>query len=316
MRAILVVSILFSISLPGQERASSDPPLSGPILGFVHDRAADAIRPVQGIPGAATLGPAIDVGFPVAAAWFSPAGHALSLSDDGRLYVVDLRAATVVPVENAMATPGRILFSSSGNAALLYSEAARRLQMVSGLPARPVVRELDFPAPDAQPLAVSDDEAALLAAGDVAWLAASGRAPVAIRVRANAAAFRRGARDALMASGDGTLYRIDSGGGAQALPSSADAPPDPAELRLSADGAFAFVAGRAGLLSRIEIATGAAASVDCHCSPAALEPFASGTVFRISDLSGGPLWLLDGSEPRVWFVPALPAHVGRSRRGK
>src|SRR5579862_4325293 len=58
--------------------------LTGPTLGLFFDPQTQAIRPIWGIPGSATAGQPINIGFPVAAGLVSPSqDYALVVSRDG-----------------------------------------------------------------------------------------------------------------------------------------------------------------------------------------------------------------------------------------
>ena len=52
------------------------------------------------------------------------------------------------------------------------------------------------------------------------------------------------------------------------------------------------------------LAAGSRTAIGCACTPATLVPM--GNVFRLTELTGAPLWLLDSgaSTPRTVFVPA------------
>ena len=110
--------------------------LSGPSLGVIYDAAAQAIRPVWGIPGASTTGKRIDTGFAITAAAISPAqDYALAMSADGSLKLVIFTpdGISIQDVKPA-ATPDRMVLSPAGSAAILYYKSAAAVQVVSGLP--------------------------------------------------------------------------------------------------------------------------------------------------------------------------------------
>src|SRR5712692_4937993 len=84
-------------SAPPAEEASIQPVVGGPVLGYVLDGQRQAIRPVNGIPGAAYVGAPLDLNVPIEAAAFSSRSEfALigSAAGDGALYLIrNLRAA-------------------------------------------------------------------------------------------------------------------------------------------------------------------------------------------------------------------------------
>ena len=69
----------------------------------------------------------------------------------------------------------------------------------------------------------------------------------------------------------------------------------------SADRRKLFVTG--AQVMALDIASGDHAEIACGCSPSGLTPM--GSAFRLNELTGEPLWLLDVSaDPRTVFVPA------------
>src|SRR5581483_8016441 len=121
------------------------PAVSAPVLGFVYDSGRSAIRPIRGIPGAALVGDPLDAGFALALAVISPSQEfALAVPRDGSaLRLIDLATLSATAVPGAMASPNHMVFSPSGRAALLYASASEQLQIVTGLPGNPAVREVN-----------------------------------------------------------------------------------------------------------------------------------------------------------------------------
>jgi hypothetical protein len=111
--------------------------ITGPVSGYVVDGRYRAIRPINGIPGAARLGAAVELPFAIDTAAIAAAqDYALvtAANSDGRPSIVrGLRsgAAQAASIDGAIATKG-IAIADSGAAAALYS--ATQLQFVSGLP--------------------------------------------------------------------------------------------------------------------------------------------------------------------------------------
>jgi hypothetical protein len=81
----------------------------------------------------------------------------------------------------------------------------------------------------------------------------------------------------------------------------------PSGLGFSPDGQKLFVASMGNQsVTTIQVATGDRSALACDCTPAALIPM--GSVFRLTELGSGPLWLLDpASERGLVFVPAPAA---------
>lgn len=145
--------------------------VSGPALGLVADRAAGAIRPILGIPGAATWGAPLAVDFATVQTAVAPGGdYALVVAKDG------FRVATVRASDGAVqwlalaetdSAPDLVAFSPRGRAAALYYQTSRRLVVLSGLrDGGPQAAEVDTTSLPAAPslLAISEDASSLLAA--------------------------------------------------------------------------------------------------------------------------------------------------------
>jgi len=83
----------------------------------------------------------------------------------------------------------------------------------------------------------------------------------------------------------------------------------PNGVAFSADGKRVFVSAAAvHAVMSYDAATGAKNVIECECSPSGLVRM--GDVFRLNELSGEPLWMLDAgrSEPRIVFVPAMSSN--------
>src|SRR5215831_9744405 len=68
IRRILIVAAAGALWVQGQEPAR----LSGPVIGFVFDGSARALRPILGIPGASLVGNPLDVGFALESGFVAP----------------------------------------------------------------------------------------------------------------------------------------------------------------------------------------------------------------------------------------------------
>jgi hypothetical protein len=122
------------------------------------------------------------------------------------------------------------------------------------------------------------------------------------------AAFAAGNHDAAVAdAGAGvTLFRDLTGEGV----SQVIAPPDEngaafSALAFSTDGKTLFLATAAlQAVTQLDLSDGSRSRMACNCSPTALARM--GSVFRLMELAGDPLWLLNAPEsaPRIVFVPA------------
>ncbi|HMD70032.1 MAG TPA: hypothetical protein VKF41_01740 [Bryobacteraceae bacterium] len=310
---LLAVSAVPLCGQPGQ--------VGGPVVGFVFDGSAAALRPILGIPGASTLGAPLDAGFGMSWAVVAPRQDSAIVSDSsGALHLLRLGSGIAeVRCSACPATAGAAVFSPSGTAVALYE--AGRVQILTGLPDAPVpganfevVRPSraargGAPAPG---MALSDDGAWLLvsAPGSADLLAANGGPRQLLRTGAYPlVAFAAGGHDAAVADpGRGVLTVIRDVAGASVEQSliALGGIRHARALAFSGDGARLFLAIPAEQsVSAIEIASGTVKTAACDCSPALLT--AMGKVLRLNETGAGPLWLLDGeaaAEPRLVFVPA------------
>jgi hypothetical protein len=293
--------------------------INGPVTGYVFDAQSQALRPIRGIPGAAVIGDAVDLGVAVSSAWVAPkSDSALIVTTDGavRLFRLDGGSATERKPEG-MVTPERAMFSPSGTALALVTPGSVRIY--KGLPDAPVVAgTVELPAdravvgatsygkrprPGGGPVAVSDDGMYLLygngnavellgVAGDSRKLADA--APGAMPL------FAPGGHDAAVIDTQALTLVQDAAGAAtvRKLPGvtglkGADFSPDGKRLLLAGTS-----------VTTVDLASGDRAQIACDCKPAGLSRM--GSAFRLTDLGTGPLWLLDvANDPKIVFVPAV-----------
>ncbi len=169
---IWIVVALICLLLPRTIAAQdSTTAVSGPALGLVADRAAGTIRPILGIPGAATWGAPLTVDFATAQMNVAPgADFALAVAKENfRLAIVRAAGgpAEWIALEPPSGAPDLVAFSPRGRAAAIYYREAGRLVVVSGLrDAAAQVAEVDITSLPgaANLLAVSEDGSSLLAA--------------------------------------------------------------------------------------------------------------------------------------------------------
>ena len=319
MRLIYPIFLLFASLIP----AGAQPGIAIPSLGFVFDSSVGGIRPIRGIAGAATLGSPLNSGSALESAAISPLqDFALAVSsDDGGVRIIRFQDAgpSVLPLSTGMSSPDRMVFSPSGSAAILYRQDSGRIQILTGLPDTPVIRDLSVAGlnPPAA-LAITDDGNLALVAGqdsDPSWMvgADGNLVPLALPGSTMAVAFRRGSHDLLSAtraerslSGSGCRHR--SGVPPPDLSSCGAIASEPVAVQFSFDGANSYAIGANGTVLAVELATGSSQTVSCGCRPAALEPLRPGTMFRLTAISSLPLMLFDASagDLHVWFVPPDP----------
>ena len=308
----LVLGLLFD---PGPIVAQS---VAGPVLGYVLDRTAGALRPIRGIPGAATMGDPIELDASLADVSISPEqDYALAAdSNGGDLVLIDLTGGAVARrFAGAFVRPQRVAISPGGGTAALVDLDERRVQILSGLPNAPSATRdlsLDPGLTDIEALAVSDDGTSLLVATRGAvYVAREQGFERLIEARVpRAISYFRNSHDALIADFEANHVVLvrDITGAAETstLASQRNGIVRPVAVQPSADGRRVFVANsRTARISVIDLETGDVTHLACSAVPAGLFPLRGGSVFRLNELAGTPLFVLDGGaeRARIVFVP-------------
>ena len=302
---ILVSLCLLACSLYGQAGK-----LARPSMGFVFDPSTQTLRRIEGIPGAALVGSAVDFGFAVSSAVVAPRLDSVFVMADGncRAHLFRLTADALRELAvDSMSGCFQAIYSPTGTAAALLSSGS--VLVIKGLPDAPVVAATVSLRPNPRPqrplphtLAISDDGAYLLygTGGPIELIGVAGNSR---QIMAGAlAAFAPGGHDAaVIHSGKLTLFQDIAGA---ATERSFDAIETPSALAFSPDGQKLFVTSVGHqLVTTIQVATGDRTELPCDCTPSTLAPM--GSLFRLNELGAEPLWLLDtASERGLVFVPA------------
>ena len=314
----LFVSVLAIVVAPFAPAIHAQGRITAPVMGYAFDSSAQGIRSISGFPGASLIDGPVDLGAAPASAAVSPRqDYAIFTADDGAVRLVSLPDLETRNLVAATDNPTRIVFSPSGSAAGLFQEEPRRIQIFTQMPQEPsLAREISLAgiSGDVTAAAVSDDGGLvlLLASGDPrAWLSSGGDpVPFAQAAGTAAIAFRGGSGQAVTVTREGQVTLLTdpaSGADGRALWPADERTADPAAVRFSADGASVYVASRGGSIAALPIDGGEADFVSCGCHPSGLFPLLAGTLFRLNQISSGPLMLVDvsGAPLRTWFVPAF-----------
>ena len=319
MRQKWLLQILMAILLAGVAAAQSGTALSGPTMGLVFDSSQSALRPIRGIPGAATLGDPVNLGFALASATVSPRqDYALALkADDSSLVLVRAGGASAA-VPGARPAPALVVFSPAGTAVALYDSGAGRVQILTGLPdAAAVQSDIDISALAGPVAALAVDDAGsslFLAAGaaeavslyrvgmdGASQFLASFRSVAALRLSGNG-------REALLAdSAAGAVYVIRELRGAghlEMIASGRDGLGAPIAVEADPAGRI-FVADQAGNVTILDRSRGSVVSLPCGCAPAGLFRLSGTATFRLTEPSDAPMWVLDasGADARIVAIP-------------
>jgi hypothetical protein len=301
--------------------------VTGPQMGYVFDGPARAVRPVLGVPGSSVMGGALQFGYDLAAVSISPsADWGVATAADGALHFVRFSggSAAEISFSGSSVKPDRVVFSPSGASVALI--AGGHVQTFSGFPSSAtLVATMDLvgataqrlqaesvrrPVQPAASIALSDDGAWLLtvAGGSVQLVGSGGSHAIGAAGRLSLVAFAPAGHDAVLADPSArslTLLR-NTTDALTAKPLWQDVSIAGAQgLAFSADGKSLFLASRAGQpVTIFDLNSGARTGVSCDCTATGLTRF--GNLYRLNELTSGPLWLLDAntSEPRTVFVPA------------
>jgi hypothetical protein len=292
--------------------------VSGPVLGYVWDPQVRSVRPLLGIPGAASAGAPLPLGDGLASATVA-SGHnfAVVLTQTGEAAVANLQmGAALRPLVGLRTGASRVELSPNGSSAAFYFPGERLVQVVSGLPDSPGAAQDFSLAPlrgDLQALAVADDGRVLLCAESgvnggepaAAVLTPAGDVNrIALPEAVTAIAFLRGTRDVLIASASEMVLVRDAAVGT----------PTPVSIAGLTVGAVAFRDDGNGAIVA-DTANGAVALVDfdsripaqvlnCNCTIGEIAPLKGGTAYRMDGYSNAPLHVLDLSgRPRFVNVP-------------
>jgi hypothetical protein len=298
---------------------SQAPRMAGPILGYVFDPAVEGVRPIHGIPGAATLADPLELGVALYDAAVSPQQDYILAFAGAERKLALIRTAGEAPsitlLPGAWPVSGRIILSPTGARALLYEPSASRLQVIAGLPQSPSlagVFDLSAVSGEASALAISDDgSTVLVGAGGGLFLVGADGPPrlLAAPGEVSAVAFFINSAEAVFADRvRNTVHRLrDPAGSGEmvVLAGEQDGISEPVAVAVSGDNARVFIANRGSArVGIVPAAGGPLAPVSCECSLMALQRLDGSSTFRLSEPSSTPLWLLEAAgEPRVVFVP-------------
>ncbi len=342
------------------QTTSSDAAVAPPILNFVVD-GAQAIRPVIGIAGSASILNPLDLGFPVVRAAVS-AGQDYILvtpSEGAWPALLQIRGGTIMvrPIGNFAVTQrrsvrrtcdeepaidlpmgrrprvqpcatersnddvsmspsiDRIVLSPTGSAAALFSSAQGAVYALTNLAQSPVLNGRFAAGGVVSPtaLAISDDGRSVLAgvsngdSGGLFLLTADQPARlIASMQHPSAITFLHNSDSAVIADDVENKVYILSQGQLFALATAENGVANPVGIGVSNDNQRVFIGNQQSGSVMAIAANGAIEGLtSCNCTLTGLYATKTDSVFRVTDFSGGPLLLFDGSAatPRIVIVP-------------
>jgi hypothetical protein len=304
--------------------------LQGPVMGYVFDAGARAIRPINGIPGSSVLGEPLGLPFPVAAAAFSPRSDfvlAASAADDHAAYVLRNPGAnsfgsmySIASINGAISGADGVFLNADASAGVLLASAARQLQVVRGLPASPIAGPaVDLSSIEGTISAIAIDQAGAnvliaVAADHGGLYLADGQGihpgPVANFGSPAALALLNEDQDVIVADtavNELTLIRNFRGTPEVFhLAGERDGVSGPSGLRISPDGHKLYVADSTSRTLDIWNfdAQSMEASYPLDAAPTRVTALQGSSTFLLNDAGDHPLLLLDAVNPAVYFVPA------------
>ena len=293
---------------------------SGVTLGYVWDQKASGLRPMLGMPGASYLGsPIYNDGTYQSGIACSRSPHAILTSKHGAIFLTSLPTGVPVQLANKLSAKQVVVLGPSCSTALVYAPDTSTMDLIQGLPSKPQVATISLSG-NVTAAAVSDSGAVLAAVsrsnGTAVQFLPAGAASAASVVtvsRLGGLAFVANAESALIAdAGKNVVYlaEFDAGGAStRQIASATDGIASPVGVGASADGRWAVIANQQGAVVRVDLTHQAPnITMQCRCTPTEVIPLNSKTIFRLTALGTGPMWVFDGDAPRarVAFIPGIP----------
>jgi len=324
IRLPFLLSIAFAAAAFAQPALDDTRTLKIPLLGYVALGSPTGVRPLAGVPGAIVAGAAIAFPDGVTRVIPGPGGTFAFVEGAGvsQLGIVPLGIAgpgDIQALSSALPHADLIAFSPSGSVAAIYSADLHQAQVVTGLPSSAATdRIVDLSSSCSSglsltSLAISDDAQTLLAgvsdgtAGAV-WAFLNGQDPAVVAAAGapSAVRFFSGSQSAAVADRAwqqvSILSSLTGGGSLQVVAGPGQGLSAPADVEISADQQFLWVADAAGQLLSIEIRSGAVTSM------------ASPVSEKLTRLAGRSVYLVtsgDGATAGVWAPEALSGIVWR-----
>jgi hypothetical protein len=282
--------------------------VAAPQLGWIPD--GGGIRPVYGMAAAAAVGPAVPSSQAFAHVAAPPSrNYVLVSAADTGIVSIYQPGKDLDALDGAGIAPDSIVVSPRGAAAALWFSSINQVQIVTGLPDAPVIRQLDvsFLAGAPAALAVTDDGAWVAGAwpaGAYAFGPQGDANRLPIEDGATVLAFFSESHDLAIANAAG--LQMVTGLGAFAIVSTltpfADSSPPAVAVAVTADNLTVLAVDRGGFITAVRIGAGTGVTVDCACQPEGL--FAMGpSSFRLTGLQDGAFKLFDAALGEVLFAP-------------
>jgi hypothetical protein len=291
--------------------ATASAQVTAPLLGWLPE--GTQIRPINGLPAAATLGAPANVGHALQRVAVSPSQNYVLASDANTGAVLLIADGTSATPINTPIKPDQVVASPRGSAAALWYAAAAQFETLTGLPATPAIRTIDASVSSAPlaAIAVSDDGqwiAAASSSGVYEWGPDGAPHQLYSGSDAGALAFFAGNSNLLIATS--TQILSIAGSATSVLDQGTFSP---VGLATSLDNQEVVLANQNGTVYSIETATGTPSVRDCQCSPSGAFGL-GGAVFRLTSASTGGVKLFDAAAGVILAVPGDPPRRLEPRR--
>ena len=319
MRAIFAIPLIAVVILAAGTGTAQQ--VTAPILTYVTDEAG-ALHPLLGIPGAATVGSPLNVGFGIRKL-VMPSAHDYLLARTGKdswPVVVQVHGETITARSIRQGGSGieRVAVSPSGSAAAFFVGTEGRIYAYGNLSKSPaLIGQFQVEALGRlTALAISDTGRTAMAgfsdgtSGALYFLTVDGEPRLIASMRhPSAIQFLWHSNFAVIADDiDNKVYGFTDGP-VFPIATEQDGISVPIDIAVAGDNSKAFVIN-AGSQSITKIGPDGdvAPPVHCDCTLTGLHPTSTDSVYRVTDFSGGPVLLFDGSArvPRMIFVPVGP----------
>lgn len=297
--------------------AAAQPPgpqMSVPLLGYVFDGNAKAIRLISGVPGAASLDDIVPASVSLDSGFVhSRARVAIANTKEGSVVLIQWSGTPqVVALMTSLGSVTQVGFSLAGDSAAITDGVT--LEVWSGLGASPT-KTAAF-TPDGGVTAVAMNQDGLVAA-------ATGTGAIVLLGDATQQVATGGEWTNLAFSPNGTdLLATDAA--AQSLVLIRNAQTDAAAsvvlslaqetdaLAVSADGTMAALASP-GSVTLVSLAGGQATSVSCHCRAAHFDRLEGNLVLHMADTQSGSELLLDADAAQARVMSLFSVNGGSAQ---
>ena len=302
--------------LPTVKPADTTP--SGPVLGYVFSPTDGTLRAILGVRGSAQVSASIvPSGLYVTGETSIASSSALLEDSTGSLFAFNLPYSQPVHVADGLPANVHIAFSSSGQTAIAYGAGSSTITLITGLPTTPQIKTINVPATNPLASAVVSDAGTIVMASSGSPMSVGTLSPSGQFSRLTTVAslgglnFVPGSDDVLIAdsaaNAASVVHSVSTSPSTQPL--AATGLNHPVAVNASQDKKWAIIAngGDAGVV-RVDLTAGTtAAKVLCACQPTQLSSLSGGSVFRVNNLYGGPVWIVDvtSTTPQLLFIPAI-----------